>query len=204
MHTSVALAFPTFTTRFEGRINYMYLCVKGWVTIGLGCKIDPAPLAQPLPFLRMSDNKPATPNEIDAEWRAVKKNKLGATYGAAYMKQFALLKLSEPAVDELALVRLHDIEKFLRTIFHDWDEWPADAQLGVLSMSWAMGPGFVRNFPKFMAGVKAHDWRVAALECRMNEAGNEGLIARNAANRKLFMTASERSCLPPKVLRGWT
>jgi GH24 family phage-related lysozyme (muramidase) len=204
MHTSVVLAFPIFTTRFEGRVNHMYLCVKGWVTIGLGCKIDPAPLAQSLPFMRISDGKPASPNEIDAEWRKTKGNKQGALRGAQYMKRFALLKLSEAAIDELALWRLRDIEKFLRTTFHDWDEWPADAQLGVLSMAWAMGPAFTRNFPKFTAAAKARNWREAALECRMDETGNEGLIARNAANRKLFMTAAEPCCLPIRVLRGWS
>ena len=119
------------------------------------------------------------------------------------MKQFALLKLHEPAIDELALIRLQDIEKFLLTTFHDWNEWPADAQLAVLSMAWAMGPAFTRNFPKFTAAAKSRNWREAALECRMNESGNEELIARNAANRKLFMTAAEPNCLPFRVLRGW-
>lgn len=203
MHTSVALVFPSFTTRFEGRIEYMYLCVKKYVTIGLGCMIEPSAVAQTLPFIRISDGKPATPNEIDAEWRRTKKNVKLAEYGAVYAKKFALLKLTQAAIDELALVRLRDTEKFIKTIFHDWDEWPADCQLGVLSMAWAMGAGFTRNFPKFTAACKAHDWKLAAMECRMNDAGNEGLIPRNAANYKLFRTASEPSCLPPKVLRGW-
>ncbi|MGO9893202.1 MAG: hypothetical protein ACLPX8_03180, partial [Bryobacteraceae bacterium] len=88
--------------------------------------------------------------------------------------------------------RLAANESFLKRQqwFQDFDTWPADAQLGLLSMAWAMGPGGPGQFPHFSSACKSLDFNAAAAECKMNEAGNPGLIPRNQANFTLFSNAA--------------
>ena len=54
-------------------------------------------------------------------------------------------------------------------------------------MSYAMGPAF--NFPAFVATCNALDWKTAAAESHMSEAGNAGVAPRNVADRVLLLTA---------------
>jgi len=54
-----------------------------------------------------------------------------------------------------------------------------------------MGSGFFAKWPLFTAACSARDWRAAAADCRMKEAGNPGFVPRNTANRILFGNAHE-------------
>ena len=44
----------------------------------------------------------------------------------------------------------------------------------------------MKGWPKFTAACNMGDWIAAAAECKMEEAGNPGLVPRNLANRQLF------------------
>jgi GH24 family phage-related lysozyme (muramidase) len=203
MYKSVREVFPKFTSQFEGRVSWMYQDVKGLVTIGLGCLIDPSQTAQGLPFVHISDGRPATTNDIDLEWIRIKKDKELAQQGYLAARRIAQLMLTDSGIDNLARTRLEQNESYLKTIFHDWEEWPADSQLGVFSMAWAMGAGFVRFFPTFTKACQAHDWTTAAKQCLMKTTDNAGLIQRNHANVKLFTAAATPSILPLRILRGY-
>jgi hypothetical protein len=100
------------------------------------------------------------------------------------------LGLTDGAIDDLVRQRLDQNEGFLKKTFADWDSWPADAQLGVLSMAWAMGAGFPAHFPAFSAACKNGDWNLAAANCHINDAGNPGVRPRNDENVTLFKNAS--------------
>ncbi len=193
MYQTVLDIFPSFTAKFEGRISYMYLDVLGLVTIGLGCLIDPAPMAVDLPFLRKSDNKFATSNEILNEWNAIKDNKTLAKHGHLAAKKFATLYLSEQSIDSLASKRMLQFEQDLKKGFPNWDLFPANAQLAILSMSWAMGSFFFKKFPKFTKSCNEMKWLEASTECKMREEGNPGLVPRNEMNKKLLELATENS-----------
>ena len=87
-------------------------------------------------------------------------------------------------------------EKVLHGFFPDLDEWPADAQMGLLSMAWAMGPHFPRSWPHFSAACEVRQWEAVATphgvpsSCQMHEAGtNASFKMRNAANLVLFGNA---------------
>ena len=54
MYDDVRAAFLSFTTRLEGRVPYMYLDIKGLVTIGVGNLIDPVDLALQVTFLALA------------------------------------------------------------------------------------------------------------------------------------------------------
>jgi len=176
----------------------MYLDIKGLVTVGVGNLIDPVAEAQALPF--RFKNKPgisapgssATPDQIAAEWQTLKSNSSLATKGYTACEPLTQLELSDDAINSLISARLTQNESYLKRQewFLGFDTWPADAQLGLLSMAWAMGPAGPVGFPNFRAACQKLDFSTAAAECKMSEAGNPGLIPRNRANFTLFSNAA--------------
>jgi hypothetical protein len=176
----------------------MYLDVKGLVTVGVGNLIDPVEVAQPLPFC--FKNKPgisapgssATADQIAEEWQTLKSDPSLGTKGYTACEPITQLQLSDDAIDSLIVERLTQNESFLKRQpwFQNFETWPADAQLGLLSMAWAMGPAGPGNFPQFRAACQKLDFSTAAAQCKMNEAGNPGLIPRNQANFTLFSNAA--------------
>ena len=198
MFPAVQSGFPTFSTKFEGRVPYMYLDVLGLVTVGVGNLVDPVLAAQALPF--RFKNRPgiaapgsaATADQIAAEWQALKNDPSLKTRGYKACEPITQLELSDDAIDSLIIDRLTKNESFLKRQpwFQDFDIWPADAQLGLLSMAWAMGPAGPGNFPSFRAACQRLDFNTAAAQCKMNEAGNPGVVPRNQANFTLFSNAA--------------
>jgi len=176
----------------------MYLDIKGLVTVGVGNLVDPAELAQALPFRFKnqpgvaSPGSPATPDQIAAEWRSLKNTPGLAAMSYTACGSITQLELSDDSINSLLLDRVTVNESFLKRQqwFQDFDTWPADAQLGLSSMAWAMGPAGPGAFPHFSAACKSFDFNTAAADCRMNEAGNPGLIPRNQANFTLFSNAA--------------
>lgn len=191
MKQSVSDIFPGFSMRFEGRLNFMYLDIKGLVTTGIGNLIDPFSTAKNLPWRPKAEpGRDATPGEIEADWRLVKSdpNRLSQR-GGRFFSSLTTLELSDDAVDDLVRHKLSEMEIFLvnRSEFSDFENWPADAQLALLSMAWAMGPAF--RFPKFQAACAVQDFLAASEQSKMNDTNNPGLKPRNIANRQLFLSA---------------
>ncbi|HEY7336985.1 MAG TPA: hypothetical protein VH639_18980 [Bryobacteraceae bacterium] len=199
MFSSVQAGFLSFSEKFEGSVAFMYLDVKGLVTVGVGNLIDPVALAQALPF--RFKNRPgiatpgaaATQDQIATEWQTLKSNPDLGRKGFRACDPVTELELSDDSIGSLILGRLGDNETFLKRQpwFKDFDAWPADAQLGLLSMAWAMGPAGPGDFPHFRAACQSQDFNTAAAECKMSEAGIGGsLIERNKANFALFSNAA--------------
>ncbi len=183
---SVVAAFPGFTERFEGFTLYPYQDVKGLVTVGVGCLIDPLESALPLPWVG-PDGARLTPEEVARQWTALKGDSSLKGRPAGYQAQFTTMRLTHAAVADLVDQHLAVNDAFLDRRFDWYRAAPADAQLGVLSMAYAMGPGF--HFPKFAAACEAGDWATAAKECRIDTTGNPGVAPRNNENAKLFQNA---------------
>ena len=210
MHDSVQTQFRAFNEPFEGCIPYMYLDIKGLVTVGVGNLIDPVELATALPFCFKNrpgidtPGAPASQEQITAEWQKLKSNSSLAQKGARACDPVTELALLDDALDDLIAKRLALNESFLKRQepFKVFDDWPADAQMALLSMAWAMGPAGPLNFHRFCAACEKLDFNGAALECKMNEVGNPGLIPRNRANRTFLTNAGAVSAqgLEPSVL----
>jgi GH24 family phage-related lysozyme (muramidase) len=199
MRDSVKAAFNRFTDAFEGHTDFMYLDVLGWATTGRGNLIDPIELAINLPWLK-ADGTPASKGQITDEWNTIKALQSIRQRGGFAYKPYTTLHLAEDAIDTLCLQKVAANENALRKVFPAYDSWPADAQLGLLSMAWAMGTGF--RFPNFTAAANRGDWQTAAEQCRMRTDGNPGVAPRNTANAKLFFNAElvTAYALDPSVL----
>jgi GH24 family phage-related lysozyme (muramidase) len=193
MHVAVQGVFRAFNEPFEGVVHHMYLDIKEKVTIGVGNLIDPFSEAATLPFQFKTDpERLATEAEIESEWKAVKANTPLAKKGYKAAAKVTDLELNDEAIGKLIQKRLLNNEKLIRkqVPFAKWDSWPADAQLGLLSMAWAMGPSAFIGFPKFSESCRVMDFTAAAAQCSIADADNPGVKPRNEANQLLFRNAA--------------
>jgi GH24 family phage-related lysozyme (muramidase) len=199
---SVIDAFLAFTTPLEGRVNHLYLDVLGLVTTGIGNLVDPVFAALALPW-KLPDGSKAPPDVIRAQWSALKARQDLAHRSLKYAAAVTTIRLDDTDVDALVLGKLQENADFVAAhYFPMFAHYPADAQLGIMSMAWAVGPGFPLKFPTFKSAVLEGDWDGALAACTIKEAGNPGLVPRNAANRVCFANAEivERCGLDPTVL----
>jgi hypothetical protein len=198
----VAAAVPGFHERFEGFTRYPYCDVKNFLTIGVGCLIDPVnDEVLSLPWEDEFGN-PVGPDIVSTQLGKLKTAGLAGRL-AGYQSQFSTIRLSYAGVNTLVEKRVAIHDEFLARRFLWYAGACADAQLGVLSMAWPMGPGF--QFPKFEETAAAGQWAVytqglssgkrvltggAAVECRISTVGNPGVAPRNSANQVLFENAA--------------
>jgi len=201
MHASVRAAAERFLGKFEGlRLPYMYLDhrvdrktgkkLECLVTCATGNLIDPIASALVLPW-RRRDGGLATNEEKAACWHLVKaRQDMTAGGGVAYGKLPGnTLRLDVDAMTALFFRRLDGDAVHLRKRFPDYEEWPADAQLAVHSMAWALGPAWDEaEWPKFTAALRRQDWMTCSEQCDISSIPNtkEG---RNAADMALFLNA---------------
>jgi hypothetical protein len=196
MRSSVASRFRAFNEPIEGVVNFMYLDVKGLVTIGVGNLIDPMSVALALPFRLKSKpgavGRLATRAEIEAEWKLIKGRTDLARLGHRACGPLTTLELDDTAINEIIRTRLIQNESFLKRQkpFLKFEEWPADAQMALLSMAWAMGPGFYMGWVNFHPACERMDFDQAAANCKINESGNPGVAHRSRANVHLFRNAA--------------
>lgn len=192
--SSVRDGFIKFTEQFEGHTRYFYLDVKGLVTIGYGNLADPIPLVAGLVFMR-PDGTVAAPSEVSAAWLTVKNRQDMSQRGGGAFASLTSIRATDESIHALVFDKLEHFGEVLAEFFHDFASWPASAQLGLLSMAWALGPAFPPHWPRFSAACRARDWSTAADGCHMKESDNPGVAPRNVANTALFRAAvGEEPC----------
>jgi hypothetical protein len=137
MQASVSAAWRQFNEPIEGLTSWMYLDVKGLVTTGMGNLIDPLAVALTLPWVA-ADGTAASQGDISAEWNRTKGNLILAHQGAQAAKAIATLSLPLGAIDKIIQAKLARDEALVTSYppFAGFEGWPADAQLGLLSMAY--------------------------------------------------------------------
>jgi GH24 family phage-related lysozyme (muramidase) len=198
MRSSVAAALQPFLARFEGNaLDFMYADTRNLVTTGTGNLIDSGPrdsdvinpaYARPalaLPWRHRGNGARASQPEIMDAWAKVKtRPDMGKRGGGTYAG-YTDLYLDSDALDALFYQHAASDETYLHGRFPQFENWPADAQLGLLSMAWAMGPAF--SFPNFQRAANAGDFSTAARESHSFNTAP----ARNEANAQLFENAAD-------------
>jgi hypothetical protein len=211
LHSSVLDIFPSFSREFEGQVPHLYLDVLGLPTTGIGNLVNDVSSVTRLPW-RVGEDGPLAPlAEILEHWNYLKSRQDLKTrhykYAKdAFMQRFGhVLTLSNEAIDELVERRLGDFAEYSAKKWPNFQFFPADAQLGICSMLWALGS--LTKFPNCARLVSKEDWlgcaagapakttdkgwQAASYACKIKEEGNAGIIPRNKANVMLFRNAAD-------------
>lgn len=192
MHYSVISALPLFLKQYEGKVNFMYLDVKGLVTVGIGHLIEPVDMALKLEFGYKSGGK-ASPSEVSAEWQTVKNSKHLIGKGGEAFGAITKLQLTDNGIKTMVTEDAKGIENYIktnasaRTFYGDFDNWPADAQLGFMGVAWGGIPLPQFGWHKFPEACKKQDWEAAAKECKISSPIAAG---RNEAHKLMFLNAA--------------
>jgi len=168
----------------------MYLDIKGLVTCAVGILIDPVSAALELPWRRDSDGERATPDQVRAAWSLLKGHQEYAHRSTASARALTRLYLDDAAIDAVVARKLADNAAYITAHHYPlFESFPADAQLAIMSIAWACGPGFPAKWPNFTRAVLAGDWKSALANCTIREEANPGVVPRNRANRVCLANA---------------
>lgn len=191
MRAAVTTRFVDFQSSFEGLTNWMYSDVKNLVTTGIGDLIDGSPNPIPwAPALALEwehpDGSPASPEEVTAEWQLVKSRTDLVKRGGGAYRGITRLRLTPAAVLTLVGRAAANFEAIITKRFPEFPTWTADAQMGTLSLAWAVGPYFFQGYPRWSLAADRLDFGICADESKL--AGN--YAERNTAQRICFENAA--------------
>jgi GH24 family phage-related lysozyme (muramidase) len=148
--------------KYEGKINYMYLDSKGYVTVGVGHLLKDLASAQKLSF-KKSNNMLASKDEIKADYEAVKKQPKNRL--ASFYKKHVKLKLSDLDINTLTNKHIDNFESELKRIFPQFSTYPSEVRLALFDIIFNVGMTDLNNkWPGLKKAVKAKDWSEAAKE----------------------------------------
>ena len=167
MYVQVRMAIRSFLESDayggEGYVRSMYLDKLGLLTTGRGNRLPNPESANSLNGARLMWEKingggPATPEEVKQEWNRV--NAVTTSHAIAYERigggnfikegikaGIVTLQLTKASVDQVFDAALKALEDTVKTTagFANFDKipggFPADAELGILSLVWAAGAG---------------------------------------------------------------
>jgi hypothetical protein len=195
---SVIDSFVSWSTPLEGYTDYLYTDAEGLVTTGMGNLVDSMAAGQTMHVnCGHGTSKPcgqAAPTamarslpwsgDIAADWVKIKTAWPGVQSTAC--KGITSARLSADAVRALVSSKLRAMEPFLMQL-PGFAQAPADAQLAVYSMAWAMGPGFAKTWIAFRTAFGVGDYASAAAQSHMQ---GVGIDIRNLANKLLLTNAA--------------
>jgi GH24 family phage-related lysozyme (muramidase) len=161
MHPSVREAFPVITRPHEDDIPHMYRDSIGKVTVGMGRLIDTeagiTTEALRYPFKNRAGGW-VSEAVIAAEFAKIK----AAPKGAPAAAKIATLFLDQLDRDTILFRTLDAFERIIASIFPEWETWPADAQLALLSLAWNVGPAFDTEWPTLTENLRRQNFLYAA------------------------------------------
>jgi hypothetical protein len=192
---SVIDAFPKVQGQWEGVESEMYTDVLGLVTTAIGYLVDDKSgingygPALVIPWIHKSDGQPATKAEIIQDWQTVKNaHKASGSYDAPNDRKITQLKISPLVIQDLTASRMADNEKYLLQSLPHLADAPADAQMAIHGMAWAMGGAFIPKdgFHAFADAVNRGDWVAAKANSNFRGAAPQ----RKAGQDKMFDNAA--------------
>jgi GH24 family phage-related lysozyme (muramidase) len=176
-------AIPVFrakTQTIEGRKSFGYRDTRGNITIGIGHLVPSLAAWLALPW----DGIDAA--TLTSEWDCIRLMPFGVEWGAGYYATSTTSRLSDDAIDRLFESDVEACEFEARPLFSGYPYYPADGQMGVCSMIFAMGAKNMQGFPLCCAAIRRGDWTGAAAQCHMAGCSD----ARNSWTKACFLAAA--------------
>jgi GH24 family phage-related lysozyme (muramidase) len=170
---------------FEGVVPWMYLDIRGYVTVGVGEMLATSERAVSLGFLD-TNNQPIAPSAILDDYTRV--SALPPAKTAGFYRSSNSPILLHSAIDTLLMQHLVFFDTQLSQRFANYSGFPDTAKLGLLDMIYNLGAsGLFNGFPTFMGYVQKQDWPNAATQCQRNGPGP----ARNEWTKQQFLAAAD-------------
>jgi GH24 family phage-related lysozyme (muramidase) len=172
----------------EGESEHFYRDRKGVITVGIGHNASDLDSVKKLPFARKTDGMPATADQIEKEWAAVRA--MPTNKKLAYYEDRTTLRLNSGTIESIFRDDVMQTESSLRRQFRNYDAFPAPAREGLLDMAYNLGiSGLMEKFPELVKAVRENRWEKVGAESH-----REGISgSRNDTVRQLFLDAAAAS-----------
>lgn len=177
--------------RFEGRVNHLYLDSEGNVTVGVGQLVPSAGVALMMPFeiAAAEVTRPATPEEITADFRRVQGSQPG--FVAGYYHWPASIFLANDAIDAMLRKVVVGVDVVMPSIYPKYRLWPNPAKVAVLDMAYNLGVDRLgTEYVQMNKDLRDGNFVGAATQCIRNRT-NKGFIARNEWTINQFLNAAK-------------
>lgn len=198
--SAAALAMWLDLTRdLEGVCPWLYLDVKGYVTIGIGNKVDPVGDLWTAGLDFRMGSRSATDEEVWEAWARVKSRQDWKKRGGKCFASLTAPRATAESIDRLVSRTASRMFASLAGYFPELPGWPDSAQVAIMLMAWALGEHFPATWPKFSAACRRLDFAAAAAESHMNEENqNPSFHRRNQLVHDRFIAAA--AALEPVIV----
>jgi len=187
MRQAAIHVFEAKTRELEGVIPWPYLDTRGIVTIGIGHAVESRAEWLSLPFDLDPIQSPATSEVyLVLVWSRLHSLSFGPDLAAGWYASKSTLRLTDQAISALFQSDVTKLETYARGIFSGYDDYGCDAQMGIISMLYSVGPGGIHGFPLCCSAIRTRSWATAAAQCHMQGCSD----ARNALTRSCFLAAA--------------
>lgn len=191
MTPAARFKFITLTRELEGVCTWLYLDVKGLVSVGIGNLVDPIGSLWAANLDWRNGDAPAADSEVWGAWRTIKGHQELRLQGGGTFQRLTAIRATDESIDHLVGTTLDRFCRVLLGFFPEFLAWPDDAQVALMLMAWALGASFPSRWPKLRMALQALDFATAAEECGMSEANqNASFKKRNRLVKEGFLAAA--------------
>lgn len=198
MRPNVERMVPQFNHDLEGEFPSLYADVRRLITTAMGILVDPLPRALALEWW-IGDRR-ATDDEVANDWSEIKQRALKMSsedmqhWTAKMQAPLTSVRLRQDYMDRLRVSRVRgNFDYIVKHTIPNLGDAPADAQLAVMSVAWAIGADFTKTNPprpELVEACKAGDWLAAKAHARLRERNNRGVVERNRRQDLCFTNAA--------------
>ncbi|MGL6313454.1 hypothetical protein [Vibrio sp. WXL103] len=152
---------------YENKVNHMYRCSKGKVTIGVGHMMPNYSAAQDVPFIFRDTGRLATSKEIKEEFTLISNSDLSLDHRARAYRRHTKLIITDDVIDNLTEKHIQVFEKELKVVYgkKEFDSFPTDVKLALFDMIFNLGQTTLTNvFVNFNKHINNRDFHKAAEE----------------------------------------
>lgn len=201
---AVLAVWQKYNAPFEGIEKFLYTDAIGLVTTGMGDLVDSSQSGSSAPWApalalpwRNRDGSLASQSDVIAAWQKVKSAWPGMQ--STNCASLTSIRLDDAGVQQAVSTTLAADAQILARHFPNWATMPADAQLAILSMAWAMGAGFAATFKQFTADINAGNYAAAAAQSGFQGVGVAGRIAADKLALSNAQIVADRGLDPATV-----
>ena len=172
-----------FIAQFEGNVAHFYLDSLGYVTVGVGHKVEGQDGAELLTMVDRLSYEPASVTEKRNEYAWVLR--ADPDHVASYYLQCTNLNMPDNAIADLLQQDVNHMVSGLSRGVSNFTHIPGDVQVALTDMAFQFGvAGLLTKWPRLLAAVQDGDFAIAALECQSTHVSPH----RNQARHDLFLS----------------